>query len=96
LFINHRLNHLFIKQKLIQLLIDIGLPEGLVNIVYGDCEVVEAWYEDENVVSVCLVGSTPTAKAIAEGWSRGGVIAMLLGSATNVCVVMEDAQWTCL
>jgi malonate-semialdehyde dehydrogenase (acetylating)/methylmalonate-semialdehyde dehydrogenase len=51
-------------QKMMQLLADIGLPEGLVNIVYGDREIVEAWYEDENVVGVCLVCSTPTAKGL--------------------------------
>lgn len=78
-------------QKMMQLLVDIGLPKGVVNIVHGDREVVEAWYEDENVVGVCLVGSTPTAKAIAEGCGRGGKIAMLLGGAKNFCVVMEDA-----
>jgi len=75
-------------QKMMQLLVDIGLPDGVVNIVHGDREVVEAWYEDENVVGVCLVGSTPTAKAIAEGCGRGGKIAMLLGGAKNFCVVM--------
>ena len=59
-------------QKMMQLLVDIGLPNGVVNIVHGDREVVEAWYNNEDVAGVCLVGSTPTAKSIAEGCGRHG------------------------
>lgn len=78
-------------QKMMQLLVDIGLPEGVVNIVHGDRETVEAWYDDDNVAGVCLVGSTPTAKAIAEGCGRSGKKTMLLGGAKNFLVAMEDA-----
>ncbi|MBT3789619.1 MAG: CoA-acylating methylmalonate-semialdehyde dehydrogenase [Alphaproteobacteria bacterium] len=78
-------------QKMMQLLVDIGLPNGVVNIVHGDREVVEAWYNNEDVAGVCLVGSTPTAKSIAEGCGRHGKKAMLLGGAKNFLVAMEDA-----
>lgn len=78
-------------QKMMQLLVDVGLPKGVVNVVHGDREVVEAWYEDDNVNGVCLVGSTPTAKAIAEGCGRGGKKTMLLGGAKNFLLAMEDA-----
>jgi malonate-semialdehyde dehydrogenase (acetylating)/methylmalonate-semialdehyde dehydrogenase len=78
-------------QKMMQLLVDIGLPAGVVNVVHGDRAVVEAWYDDDNVAGVCLVGSTPTAKAIAEGCGRGGKKTMLLGGAKNFLIAMEDA-----
>ncbi|MGH1538834.1 MAG: aldehyde dehydrogenase family protein [Arenicella sp.] len=78
-------------QKMMQLLIDIGLPAGVVNVVHGDREVVEAWYDNDDVVGVCLVGSTPTAKSIAEGCGRQGKKTMLLGGAKNFLVAMEDA-----
>jgi len=78
-------------QKMMQLLVDIGLPAGVVNVVHGDRTVVEAWYEDDNVAGVCLVGSTPTAKAIAAGCGQGGKKTMLLGGAKNFLVAMEDA-----
>ncbi|MGB1237435.1 MAG: aldehyde dehydrogenase family protein [Pseudomonadales bacterium] len=78
-------------QKMMQLMVDIGLPDGVVNIVHGDRETVEAWYDDEHVAGVCLVGSTPTAKAIAEGCGRHGKKTMLLGGAKNFLVAMEDA-----
>ena len=78
-------------QKMMEVLESIGLPKGVVNIVHGDREVVEAWYDDENVAGVCLVGSSPTAKAIAEGCGRNGKKTMLLGGAKNFLAVMEDA-----
>lgn len=78
-------------QKMMQLLADIGLPDGVVNVIHGEREVVEAWYENDDVAGVCLVGSTPTAKAIAEGCGRNGKKTMLLGGAKNFLVAMEDA-----
>ncbi len=42
---------------------------------------------------VCLVGSTPTAKKMAEACGRGGNRNMLLGGAAkNILVAMEDVQ----
>lgn len=78
-------------QKMMQILMDIGLPDGVVNVVYGEKEVVEAWYDHDDVVGVCLVGSTPTAKSIAAGCGRQGKRTMLLGGAKNYLVAMEDA-----
>ncbi|OED42009.1 methylmalonate-semialdehyde dehydrogenase [Chromatiales bacterium (ex Bugula neritina AB1)] len=78
-------------QKIMQLLEDIGLPAGVVNVVHGDREVVEAWYDNDDVVGVCLVGSTPTAKSIAEGCGRHAKKTMLLGGAKNFLVALEDA-----
>jgi len=78
-------------QKMMQLLSDIGLPNGVVNVIHGEREVVEAWYENDDVAGVCLVGSTPTAKAIAAGCGRNGKKTMLLGGAKNFLVAMEDA-----
>lgn len=78
-------------QKMMQLLSDIGLPDGVVNVIHGEREVVEAWYENDDVAGVCLVGSTPTAKAIAQGCGRNGKKTMLLGGAKNFLVAMEDA-----
>jgi len=83
-------------QKMGQLLNDIGLPKGVVNIVYGEKEVAETWYQMPEVVGVCLVGSTPTAKSIAEACGRVGKKTMLLGGAKNYLVALEDAQMNLL
>lgn len=69
-----------------------GLPKGVVNIIHGNRSVPEVWYNHPKMTGVCLVGSTPTAKKIAEGCGRGGKRTMLLGGAKNYLVVMEDAD----
>lgn len=79
-------------QRMGEILMEIGLPKGVVNIVQGGKEVAEAWYDQEDVAGVCLVGSSPTAKKIAEGCGRMGKKTMLLGGAKNFLVAMEDAN----
>ena len=74
-----------------KLLLDTGLPKGVVNIVHGEREVAETWYEMPEVVGVCLVGSSPTAKSIAEACGRVGKKTMLLGGAKNYLVALADA-----
>lgn len=79
-------------QKMGEIFTDIGLPKGVVNIIHGNRKVPESWYEHPKMTGVCLVGSTPTAKKIAEGCGRGGKRTMLLGGAKNLLVAMEDLQ----
>jgi malonate-semialdehyde dehydrogenase (acetylating)/methylmalonate-semialdehyde dehydrogenase len=83
----------YFMQKMAEIFNDIGLPKGVINIIHGNRAVVQPWYDDERVSGVCLVGSTPTAKKMAEGCGRGGKRSMLLGGAKNFLVVMEDVQW---
>ena len=71
----------------------IGLPRGVVNIVHGNRSIPGTWYENPKMSGVCLVGSTPTAKKMAEACGRGGKRSMLLGGAKNYLVVMEDVNW---
>lgn len=75
-----------------RLMNEIGLPKGVVNIVHGEREVAETWYDMPEVVGVCLVGSSPTAKSIAEACGRVGKKTMLLGGAKNYLVGLADAQ----
>jgi malonate-semialdehyde dehydrogenase (acetylating)/methylmalonate-semialdehyde dehydrogenase len=79
-------------QKMGMLLNEIGIPRGVVNIVHGNRSVPEVWYDHPNIAGVCLVGSSPTAKKIAEACGRSGKRTMLLGGAKNYLVAMEDAQ----
>ena len=82
----------YFMQKMGDIFHDIGLPEGVVNIVYGHRNIPQVWYDHPKVSGMCLVGSTPTAKKNAENCGRGGKRTMLLGGAKNFLVVMEDAQ----
>ena len=83
----------YFMQKMGEIFNAIGLPKGVINIVHGSRQVVQPWYEDKRVAGVCLVGSTPTAKKMAEACGRGGKRSMLLGGAKNFLVAMEDVQW---
>jgi malonate-semialdehyde dehydrogenase (acetylating) / methylmalonate-semialdehyde dehydrogenase len=82
----------YFMQLMGDIFVDIGLPKGVVNIIHGNRTIPESWYDHPKVSGVCLVGSTPTAKKIAEGCGRGGKRTMLLGGAKNYLVVMEDYQ----
>jgi malonate-semialdehyde dehydrogenase (acetylating)/methylmalonate-semialdehyde dehydrogenase len=70
----------------------VGLPNGVVNIIHGSRQIPESWYANRKVSGVCLVGSTPTAKAMAKGCADTAKRSMLLGGAKNYLVVMEDAN----
>jgi len=82
----------YFMQKMGDIFTRIGLPKGVINIIHGNRQVPETWYEHPRVSGVCLVGSTPTAKQIAQGCGRGAKRAMLLGGAKNFLVAMEDLQ----
>ncbi len=83
----------YFMQKMGDIFNQVGLPKGVVNIIHGNRTVVQPWYEDPNVSGICLVGSTPTAKKMAEAAGRGGKRSMLLGGAKNFLVAMEDVEW---
>lgn len=80
----------YFMQKMGEIFNRIGLPKGVVNIIHGNRQVPESWYDDPRVAGICLVGSTPTAKQIAQGCARGAKRSMLLGGAKNFLVAMED------
>ncbi|MEL7566298.1 MAG: CoA-acylating methylmalonate-semialdehyde dehydrogenase [Dehalobacterium sp.] len=79
-------------QKMAEIFQAVGLPNGVINIIHGNRNIPETWYQHPHISGVCLVGSTPTAKSIAEGCARGGKRSMLLGGAKNYLVAMEDAD----
>ena len=79
-------------QKMGDIFKEIDLPKGVINIINGDRSVPNVWYDHPKISGVCLVGSTPTAKKIAELCGRSGKRSMLLGGAKNYLVAMEDAQ----
>lgn len=80
-------------QKMGDIFNEIGLPKGVINIVHGNRSIPGTWYEHPKMTGVCLVGSTPTAKKMAEACGRGGKRSMLLGGAKNYLAVMEDVNW---
>jgi acyl-CoA reductase-like NAD-dependent aldehyde dehydrogenase len=73
-----------------QIMADAGLPEGVVNVVYGDGKVGERLIQDENVDCVGFVGSHTTAEKIvrAAGLKRS----LIEASGNGPVVVCVDAD----
>jgi malonate-semialdehyde dehydrogenase (acetylating)/methylmalonate-semialdehyde dehydrogenase len=69
-----------------------GLPEGVLNVVNGDKEAVDALLEHPDVASISFVGSTPIAKYIYETASKHGKRVQALGGAKNHMLVLPDAD----
>ncbi|OLS60090.1 CoA-acylating methylmalonate-semialdehyde dehydrogenase [Pseudomonas putida] len=75
-----------------ELLHEAGLPKGVLNVVHGDKEAVDALIEAPEVKALSFVGSTPIAEYIyAEGTKRGKRV-QALGGAKNHAVLMPDAD----
>jgi malonate-semialdehyde dehydrogenase (acetylating)/methylmalonate-semialdehyde dehydrogenase len=69
----------------------LGLPDGVVNLVNGGREIVEAILEHPGIDAVSFVGSAPVARLVYEGAARTGKRVQALGGAKNHMVVMPDA-----
>ena len=78
--------------KLAELFSEAGLPDGVLNIVNGDKEVVDAILEHKDISAVSFVGSTPIAKYIYENAAKNEKRVQALGGAKNHCVVMPDCD----
>lgn len=77
---------------LAQLALKAGLPPGVLNVVNGDKEAVDAILHDPRVEAVSFVGSTPIAEYIYITGTSSGKRVQALGGAKNHAVVMPDAD----
>ena len=75
-----------------QLLHQAGVPEGVLNVVNGDKEAVDALLTHADVQALSFVGSTPIAEYIYTEGNRNGKRVQALGGAKNHAVVMPDAD----
>jgi len=77
---------------LAQLLQEAGLPSGVLNILQGDKETVDALITHPDVAAVSAVGSTLAAKHIYQTAIHHGKRAHTFGGAKNHAVVMPDVD----
>jgi malonate-semialdehyde dehydrogenase (acetylating) / methylmalonate-semialdehyde dehydrogenase len=77
---------------LAELALEAGLPPGVLNVVNGDKEAVDALLESPVVQAVSFVGSTPIAQSIYTNGCAHGKRVQALGGAKNHAVVMPDAD----
>ncbi|WP_153504551.1 CoA-acylating methylmalonate-semialdehyde dehydrogenase [Cumulibacter manganitolerans] len=75
-----------------QLWTEAGLPDGVLNVVHGDKEAVDALLNHPDVASVSFVGSTPIAKYVYETATANGKRVQALGGAKNHMLVLPDAD----
>ena len=78
--------------RMIELLAAAGLPAGVLNLIHGGKEVVDALLHHPLVKAVSFVGSTPVAKYIYSTAAAEGKRVQALGGAKNHLVVMADAD----
>ncbi|HXS95698.1 MAG TPA: CoA-acylating methylmalonate-semialdehyde dehydrogenase [Candidatus Limnocylindrales bacterium] len=78
--------------RAIELLHDAGLPPGVLNLVHGGKEAVNALLHHPQVKAVSFVGSTPIAKYVYATAAAEGKRVQALGGAKNHLVVMPDAN----
>lgn len=77
---------------LAELLKEAGLPDGVLSVVHGDKEAVDAILEHPGIAAVSFVGSTPIAKYIYEKGTAAGKRVQALGGAKNHMLVLPDAD----
>ena len=77
---------------LARLFADAGLPAGVLNVVQGDREAVDAILAHAGIQAVSFVGSTAVARHVYKTGTRAGKRVQALGGAKNHMVVLPDAD----
>jgi malonate-semialdehyde dehydrogenase (acetylating)/methylmalonate-semialdehyde dehydrogenase len=80
------------QTRIFEIVDQIGFPEGVVNLVHGSKEVVNALLDHPGIAGISFVGSTPTAKYIYRRCGETGKRVQALGGAKNIVAVMPDAN----
>ncbi|WP_300907977.1 CoA-acylating methylmalonate-semialdehyde dehydrogenase [Corynebacterium stationis] len=78
--------------KLAELFIEAGAPAGVLNVVHGGKESVDALLDSDIVQAIGFVGSTPIAQYIYERCAATGKRAQCFGGAKNHAIVLPDAD----
>ena len=78
--------------RLAELALEAGLPPGVLNIVQGGREAVDALLEHRGIAAISFVGSTRVAEHVYVSGCRHGKRVQAAGGAKNVMIVMPDAE----
>lgn len=78
--------------KLVELAKEAGIPDGVVNVVQGDKDTVQALLTHPNIHAVSFVGSTAVAEQVFHTATTANKRVQAFGGAKNHAVVMPDAD----
>ncbi|MGB3491318.1 MAG: aldehyde dehydrogenase family protein, partial [Elainellaceae cyanobacterium] len=79
-------------QKVFGLLDQLDLPAGVVNLVHGAKETVDAILDHPHIRAVSFVGSTPVARYVYSRAAANGKRAQCQGGAKNPVIILPDAD----
>jgi malonate-semialdehyde dehydrogenase (acetylating)/methylmalonate-semialdehyde dehydrogenase len=78
--------------RLAELMIEAGLPEGVLQVVHGDKEMVDAILDHDEIRAISFVGSSDIAHYIYSRGTANGKRVQAFGGAKNHGIVMPDAD----
>jgi malonate-semialdehyde dehydrogenase (acetylating)/methylmalonate-semialdehyde dehydrogenase len=78
--------------RMLQLIEQAGFPPGVVNLVHGGKDAVDALLDHPEVRAISFVGSTPVARYVYSRAAANGKRAQCQGGAKNPIVVLPDAD----
>ncbi|MEC7818563.1 MAG: CoA-acylating methylmalonate-semialdehyde dehydrogenase [Pseudomonadota bacterium] len=78
--------------RLAELFVEAGAPEGLLQVVHGDKEMVDAIIDHQDIAAISFVGSSDIAQYIYSRGTANGKRVQAFGGAKNHGIVMPDAD----
>jgi malonate-semialdehyde dehydrogenase (acetylating)/methylmalonate-semialdehyde dehydrogenase len=81
-----------VPMKLAELFVEAGGPPGILNVINGDKDAVDALLDDPDIQAIGFVGSTPIAQYIYSRGTATGKRVQCFGGAKNHMIVMPDAD----
>lgn len=78
--------------RLAEIFLEAGFPAGVLNVVHGARDAVDALLAHPDVNAISFVGSAPVARHIYQTAAANGKRVQALGGAKNHIVVMPDAD----
>ncbi|WP_126173071.1 CoA-acylating methylmalonate-semialdehyde dehydrogenase [Altericroceibacterium xinjiangense] len=78
--------------RLAELLLEAGAPEGILQVVHGDKEMVDAILDHPDIAGISFVGSSDIAQYVYSRGVANGKRVQAMGGAKNHGIVMPDAD----
>ena len=79
-------------QLIFKLIEQVGLPKGVINLVNGAKEAVDAILDHPDIRAITFVGSTPVAKYVYRRAAENGKRVQAQGGAKNPVIILPDAD----